>query len=83
MSQPATPLSGSLYSTLRLPQHRDIRLLKVVPENRGVVNCNIEVVSLDDSPEYAAISYTWGLSTNEEAARESANFLQRLHNPGH
>ncbi|KAH7126392.1 heterokaryon incompatibility protein-domain-containing protein [Dactylonectria estremocensis] len=69
MSQPTTPLRGSLYSTLRLTQHRDIRLLKVVPENRGVVECNIEVVNLDDSPGYTAISYTWGPSTNEEAAR--------------
>ena len=43
---------------------RQIRLLviqkDVVTRAGGVLNCTMQVASLDNAPSYAAISYVWG-----------------------
>lgn len=51
------PLYGSLDTT-----ERQIRLLTLESkdEQDGTLNCTLETVSLDDQPEYAALSYVWG-----------------------
>lgn len=47
-------------SYAELPNATSIRLLNIVDANPGKVRCEIRVVDLDDEPEYAALSYTWG-----------------------
>jgi len=43
------------------PERDEIRLLKLHPaKNSGRVHCSIEHHSLDDQPQYVALSYTWG-----------------------
>jgi len=53
--KPATykhqPLSRSLD---------EIRLLKLRKEEHGPVHCEVEVFSLEQAPEYIALSYRWG-----------------------
>ncbi|OCL15030.1 HET-domain-containing protein, partial [Glonium stellatum] len=40
---------------------REIRLISVTPgEWSDEINCEFTVASLDDRPEYYALSYTWG-----------------------
>lgn len=40
---------------------REIRLASIVPGRWSEdVYCNLKVVSLDDTPTYEALSYTWG-----------------------
>ena len=45
-------------------EKREIRLLSILPTTNSSdserVNCTIEQVSLDDKPEYIALSYVWG-----------------------
>jgi len=54
-TEPATykhqPLSRSLD---------EIRLLKLRKEKNGPVHCDVEVFSLEQAPEYIALSYRWG-----------------------
>lgn len=61
--------STGLYSSLRLKADNEIRLMNIHPNKAGDIACELRVVSLQDNPEYIAVSYTWGPSTNEEAAR--------------
>lgn len=37
-----------------------IRLIKLFPERKTRINCQLVPVSLDDAPPYIAISYAWG-----------------------
>lgn len=47
------------YESLSGP--RDIRILKLMPgEENEDIYCELDCVSLDDKPEYEAISYVWG-----------------------
>lgn len=54
----------SLYRSLDQSQ-RQIRLVTILPseDDEGQVACQLETVSLDDDPEYAALSYVWGDAT--------------------
>jgi hypothetical protein len=50
------------YSPLD-PTKREIRLLHVIPGSTSTApHCRIETVSLDDGPEFVALSYAWGQS---------------------
>lgn len=43
-----------------LPNATSIRLLDIVESKPDKVRCEMRVIDLDDDPEYAALSYTWG-----------------------
>ncbi|UKZ80832.1 hypothetical protein TrVFT333_008597 [Trichoderma virens FT-333] len=50
----------ALYSSLPL-KDGEIRLLTILPDEWAAdIRCKISVVSLDDTPEYVALSYVWG-----------------------
>jgi hypothetical protein len=49
-----------LLRILPLRDHPRAFGVESMPQGRNVVVCTIEVVSLDDSLEYAALSYVWG-----------------------
>jgi Heterokaryon incompatibility protein (HET) len=54
---------ASLYEWIRLsPERREIRLLTILPSKyiADQVCCTIRRVSLEASPQYDALSYTWG-----------------------
>ena len=53
-----------VYRTLQQTTS-EIRLLQILPSAsaRSTVNCRLSTVSLDDSPEYVALSYVWGDAT--------------------
>ena len=59
MQNGAIDSEDSLYRPLR-PQQ--IRLLTLLPDEGedGQILCNLNIVSLEDEPEYDAISYVWG-----------------------
>ena len=61
--------ANPLYSTLKFNNHRDIRLVKLHETEAGGITCQLSTANLDRAPEYVAISYTWGPSTNEELDR--------------
>jgi hypothetical protein len=64
---PDSRLPDSLYSELKFKHENEIRLVQILPLNPGNhVICKIRVVDLLEKPEYAALSYTWGPSSNEE-----------------
>jgi hypothetical protein len=51
------------------PQKAEIRIVKLLPPGSGpsaakatLVNCTLEHVSLNDKPEYQALSYVWGVA---------------------
>lgn len=56
-------MSSELYTYQALdPQSNGVRLLQLLPsESCGLLRCTIRHVSLDNSPSYEAISYTWGI----------------------
>ena len=69
-ARPKSPVNAvgsdheSLYEPLELSR-RQIRLLKVEQldldgQGRPILYCSLVVVSLDQNPEYDALSYTWG-----------------------
>lgn len=71
------------YNTLN-PERREIRLLKLLPPRSGpsparsaLVNCTLEHVSLDDEPQYQALSYVWG-----DPALTMPNLRRWEHLPG-
>lgn len=51
----------SIYSPLD-QSRREIRLLTILPceNDEGQIVCQLQTASLDDDPEYAAMSYVWG-----------------------
>jgi hypothetical protein len=51
-----------IYDTLKLRTTKVIRVVDLQPasEDHHDVICDLRVVSLDDGPEYEALSYTWG-----------------------
>ncbi|KAL7817776.1 HET domain-containing protein [Trichoderma gracile] len=52
--------SHSLYSLLPL-KDGDIRVLTILPDEWAAdIRCEISVASLNDKPQYAALSYVWG-----------------------
>jgi len=64
-----TPTLNSIYATLGLNHHRHIRLVRAHEGEDGNISCKLWTVNLDEQPQYVAISYTWGPSTNEEFDR--------------
>jgi hypothetical protein len=64
---PEDRLSDLLYSELTLNHENEIRLVQILPLNPGNhVICKIRVVDLLNKPEFTALSYTWGPSSNKE-----------------
>ncbi|MCJ1412132.1 hypothetical protein MMC19_006224 [Ptychographa xylographoides] len=50
-----------IYSKLLLPEPKSIRLLTILPSEAGdIIKCQLEVVNLDETPKYTALSYVWG-----------------------
>ncbi len=72
---PATlaSISNPVYTTLSLNHPRDIRLVRIYESQDGTISCKLWTVNLDQVPEYVALSYTWGPSTNEEFNRGVSN----------
>jgi len=55
-----------MYTPLN-PQKREIRICHVTQDrSKGIPHCTLELVSLDASPAYAALSYVWGDETVHE-----------------
>ncbi|KAG4419007.1 hypothetical protein IFR04_007868 [Cadophora malorum] len=54
---------------------REIRVLRVKPAEhiRNNLKCTIEYLSLDDDPEFEALSYTWGSPFNPKAPNSPAD----------
>ena len=53
-------MSDQTYPYKPLQRHRDIRLLKLRPGSwNDDICCELEVTSLDEQPEYEALSYAW------------------------
>jgi hypothetical protein len=61
-----TTSRSTVYQALNASR-REIRLLEIplLPDSRPI-SCNLITVSLDDKPEYAALSYVWGDPTDTE-----------------
>jgi hypothetical protein len=57
-----------LYSPLDAAR-REIRIVNLQPGTRddGIV-CTLQVVSLDDSPEYSTLSYVWLVRNGSQLA---------------
>lgn len=54
-------MTDHMYKDLPLRHHRQIRLLYLFPGFANQpVEARLEVVSLEDKPDYIALSYTWG-----------------------
>jgi hypothetical protein len=54
------PPEGQTYKFSPLPTKTSIRLLQIHSGPEEPINCSLEVVDLDDKPEYDCLSYTWG-----------------------
>jgi hypothetical protein len=61
--------ANGLYSRLELRNEGDIRLVRIVQCGDGNIFCELRKANLQERPQYVAISYTWGPSTNEEHMR--------------
>lgn len=55
------------YRTALNPDQREVRLITLLPPGHGpspakavLVNCTLQKVSLNDKPDYRALSYVWG-----------------------
>jgi hypothetical protein len=85
-----TPAQG--YKYLPLPSKRHIRLLHLLPRpqvefpspfwsDAETIHCSIKTLSLDEKPEYDALSYTWGnpilVYQNEGQAKEGAKIFDK------
>ena len=57
----------SIYSSLD-PSRNQIRVLHLSPgrENDDELYCTLSTVSLDDDPQYEALSYVWGDTSEDE-----------------
>lgn len=51
---------ASKYAYKPLATATSVRLLEILPDSEDQVSCTLTDVSLDDEPQYAALSYTWG-----------------------
>jgi hypothetical protein len=49
-----------IYEKLPLPARKSTRLLTIVPGScKDTIECTLEVVDLDEKPDYVALSYMW------------------------
>ncbi|KFA68957.1 hypothetical protein S40285_06997 [Stachybotrys chlorohalonatus IBT 40285] len=63
----------SHYRSLDI-RKREIRLLHLLPaESDEPISCNLTVVSLDDRPQYEALSYVWGKPVETSAPKNIVN----------
>ena len=54
---------SSMYSQLN-PERNEIRTTILQPGKwNDEISCSLQVVSLDDNPEYMTLSYVWGNPT--------------------
>jgi len=87
LSLPGKILAKSPYEYPPLPSNRHIHVLQILPRpeiefpspfwlDSETIHCTIKTFSLDEKPEFDALSYTWGnpitVYENEEQAREGA-----------
>jgi hypothetical protein len=62
-------MASQLYQTLD-NQSRQIRILMLLPGlEPSTIHCRLEKVSLDEAPQYQAISYAWGDPKDTQSAR--------------
>lgn len=48
---------------MQRPKDREIRVLDILPGDRGdAVHCTLRIISLDSDENYEALSYVWGIS---------------------
>lgn len=60
-------MTDQTYTYKPLPGHRDIRLLKLHPGFwEDNIRCELDVISLDEQPQYEALSHAWGSNENTE-----------------
>ena len=60
-------------------QEPKIRLLKLLPRFPfGPIRCTFVEVSVDDSPRYEAISYTWGAGGFSDQKKRLTQNSQRI-----
>jgi Heterokaryon incompatibility protein (HET) len=66
------------YQYVPLVHPRSIRLLKILPSrnDNAPIQCTLEDVNLDDSPQYKALSYTWSRPNEILATRSRDNVGQ-------
>lgn len=92
----ALPLPGDApdtppYEYTPLPSSRHIRVLHLLPRpevefpspfwlDSELIHCSLKTFSLDDKPQFDALSYTWGnpitVYENEEQAKEAAKVFE-------
>lgn len=65
MAEPSSAAGSSPFSPLD-PARRQIRLLRLEPTPSDL-SAVLETVSLDNDPEYTALSYTWGTEVSSGA----------------
>src|ERR1700760_1263674 len=59
------PSDDDIYSPLEA-NRAEIRLVQILSDSRGKINCRLHTVSLDNDIEYIALSYLWGDSRKTE-----------------
>ncbi|KAH6666430.1 heterokaryon incompatibility protein-domain-containing protein [Halenospora varia] len=92
MSLPNDAPAITRYEYASLPSKRHIRVLHLLPRpevdfpspfwlDPETIHCSIKTLSLDDKPEFDALSYTWGnpitVYENEEQAKEGASIFEK------
>ena len=71
------------YAHLNIDR-REIRLLKLLPgRNEEPIRCTLERCSLDDGPEYIALSYMWGEEDGDCITLDDNNRFQVTRNLFH
>jgi hypothetical protein len=68
MSEMSDSTSSPLYQPLNAERH-EIRLLRILEQSK-IIACTLEVVSLDDSPKYSALSYEWARYQDEDPGED-------------
>jgi hypothetical protein len=68
MSEMSDSTSSPLYQPLNAERH-EIRLLRILEQSKTIA-CTLEVVSLDDSPKYSALSYEWARYQDEDPGED-------------
>lgn len=66
--------AGTMYSSTSIDNHsRDIRLVEILhnssAQQSDTIECKLHRYSLDDCPQYTALSYTWGPANNSKEIR--------------
>ena len=62
----------SIYSNLQLRKASDIRIVILRPASQDYhdIVCDLQVVSLDNEPDYEALSYTWGPPFEDQSLQD-------------